>query len=291
MKPLLRALRAHPLAWYFVLAYAGSWIIGVPLALSAHGRFPAHLPLQLHYLTAFGPAVAALLLTAATEGRAGLRGLVDRLTRVRGLWVWHLVSFGSPILLFALAWALVVASGHPASPWSDLGTVNFLPYLGAGAWALWFLTSGLGEEIGWRGFTLPRMQARRSALLASLWLGLLWAGWHIPAFFYLPNYAAMGLKIFPLFAFGVVTGAVLLTWLYNSTGGSILAAVLWHASFNFVTASAAGAGTVAALTSNAVIVWALIILWRRGAATLSRAPKQTAPARAEPTATGGPATP
>lgn len=265
-------VRAHPLACYFVPAYVFSWAIGVPLALAAHGRLAIALP--LHYLTAYGPALAAIVVTAAQDGRAGLRALARRVTAVGGLRLWLLVGLVSPLLLFAMARALVVASGRAAGSWSALGRVNFLPDLGASAWVLWFLTSGLGEEFGWRGFALPRLQRTHSALAASVWLGLLWAGWHLPAFFYLPNYAAIGLRVFPGFAFGVITGSILCTWLYNSAGGSVLVVALWHASFNFVTASAAGAGDVAAVASVAVMLWALAVVWRYRPATLAGGPKQ-----------------
>jgi len=269
----LRWLRSHPLACYFVLAYACSWVVAVPLALSAHGLLSVTLPLRLHYLTAYGPALAALAVTAWTGGRPAVRSLLARAVATRGLAVWLLVAALSPLLLFVLARTAVAIAGRDVAPWSALGRVNFLPDLGVGAWLLWLLTSGLGEELGWRGFALPRLQRSRSALLASLWLGLLWAGWHLPAFFYLPNYAAMGPKIFPGFAFGVVTGAVVFTWLYNSSGGSVLACILWHASFNFVTASAAGTGTVAAVTSIAVMVWAAAVWLWYGGRTLAAPPK------------------
>jgi membrane protease YdiL (CAAX protease family) len=97
--------------------------------------------------------------------------------------------------------------------------VNFLPDLGLGAWAVWFATSGCGEELGWRGFALPRLQRTHSALISSVLLAIGWAGWHLPAFFYLPSYTAMGLQILPGFFLGVLAGSIVLTWLYNSSGG------------------------------------------------------------------------
>jgi membrane protease YdiL (CAAX protease family) len=157
----------------------------------------------------------------------------------------------------------------------ELGTISFLPYLGGGAWLLWILTNGFGEEIGWRGFALPRLQQRHSALTATLILGSLWAFWHLPFLFYLPNFRAMGLVGFPGLALGILCGAIVLTWLYNGTNGSVLAASLWHGAFNFVTASAAGQGTVAMIMSIVVMVWAILIVVVFKPASLSRAPKQT----------------
>lgn len=93
----------------------------------------------------------------------------------------------------------------------------------------------------------------------------------LPAFFYVPSYAAMGLRVVPGFFLGILAGAVVLTWLYNSSGGSVVAVVLWHASFNFVTASPNAGGLVAAVTSSLVMVWAVAVVWRYGGATLMNA--------------------
>jgi hypothetical protein len=86
---------------------------------------------------------------------------------------------------------------------------------------------------------LPRLQQHHSPLVSSALLTLGWAGWHLPFFLYLPAYAAFGVGLLPGFFFALFAGAVVLTWLYNRSGGSVLAAALWHASFNFVTASPA----------------------------------------------------
>jgi len=153
-----------------------------------------------------------------------------------------------------------VAHQDPPS-WDALGQVHFLPELGLlAAWSLWFATSGCGEEIGWRGFLLPRLQEHHSPLRSSALLTVGWAAWHIPAFFYIPGYAAFGLRILPGFFFSLFAGAVVLTWLYNISGRSVMPAILWHASFNFVTASPAVGGLTAAVTSMPVVAWAVALL-------------------------------
>jgi membrane protease YdiL (CAAX protease family) len=171
--------------------------------------------------------------------------------------------------LFVAARVAARLTGVAVPAWTSLGHVNFLPELGLAAWGLWFVTSGLGEELGWRGFALPQLQRTRSAMTSTLLLAIGWAGWHLPAFFYLPSYTAMGPAVLPGFFLGVLAGAIVLTWLYNSSGGSVLAAVLWHASFNFVTASPNAGGLVAAVTSMLVIAWAVVIVWQYDPATLS----------------------
>jgi uncharacterized protein len=252
-------LRRHPLTTYFVLSYASSWTVAVPLALQAQGITHTHLPFTLHYLMAFGPAFAALVTASLLhEPLAGTQRQTNRSPFHR--WLWWTIGFGSPLAMFAAAQLAARAAGQDPPSWDDLGRVNFLPELGFTAWWLWFATNGLGEETGWRGFLLPRLQQQHSPLVSSVLLTVGWAGWHVPAFFYLPSYAAIGLSIVPGFFFGLFAGAVVLTWLYNRSRGSVLAAALWHASFNFVTASPAAAGFTAAVTSMLVVVWAVAVL-------------------------------
>jgi membrane protease YdiL (CAAX protease family) len=252
---------------FYFLAYLYSWAIGAPLALQARRVIPVRLPYALHYLTAFGPALAALTINMALRRRV-LRSAPVSGDRTRCFILWLGVGFMSPLLLFGVAKFAGRVLGQPTPDWTSLGEVNFLPGLGLGAWLLWFLTNGLGEEIGWRGFALPRLQQTYSAFASSILLSIAWAGWHLPAFFYVPSYTALGLRILPAFFIGILAGAIVLTWLYNSSGGNLMAVVLWHASFNFVSASPNASGLAAAITSTLVIVWAAALLWRCGRKTL-----------------------
>ena len=261
-------IAGHPVFSYYLVAYGCSWAVALPLALQAQAATDTHLPFNLHYLSAFGPAIAAVALTRLLregDARAGAASMPPPLNR----WKWWMVGFASPLALFAMAQGVGLAIKQPAPGWLALGRVNFLPDLGLAAWPLWFLTSGVGEEVGWRGFALPRLQRTHSALVSSGLLAMAWAGWHLPAFFYVPSYAALGVWVLPGFVLGVLAGAIVLTWLYNSSGGSVLAVVLWHASFNFVTASPNAAGLSAAVTSTLVMCWAVWIVWRYDWATLT----------------------
>lgn len=274
---LTSLVERHPVSSFYVLAYACSWAIAVPLALQAQGILATRLPFALHYLSGLGPAIAALATTQLLRrARAGSRR-TGQPSRFRRSGRWLLVGLLSPLLLFAAARLAARVSGQFAPTWTALGQVNFLPGLGLGAWALWFVANGWGEELGWRGFALPRLQRTHSALTSSVLLSIAWAGWHLPAFFYVPSYVALGLRVLPGFFLGILAGAVVLTWLYNSSQGSVLAAVLWHASFNFVSASPNAGGFAAAVTSTLVMVWAVFIVLRYRAATLAAAPKYVTP--------------
>jgi len=258
----------HPVLTFYFLAYACSWSIGVPLALQAQDLIHTRLPLSLHYLTAFGPAAAAFVVSRVLRG-AGRKVPPSNLVKTDRRFRWMAIGVLSPCVLFLLARFAGVLIGRPTPGWIALGQVNFLPDLGLAAWLLWFVTSGLGEEIGWRGFALPRLQGNHSALASSGLLAVAGAGWHLPAFFYVPSYLAMGFRILPGFFIGVLAGSIVLTWLYNNSGGSVLAVVLWHASFNYVTASPNATGVAAAVTSALVIVWAVAIVWLCDSATFT----------------------
>jgi CAAX protease family protein len=136
--------------------------------------------------------------------------------------------------------------------------------------------------LGGRGTRLARLCAPAPATDAlradqQLLVSIAWAGWHLPAFFYVPSYLGLGLWILPGFFLGILAGTIVLTWLYNSSHGSVLAVVLWHASFNFVSASPNARGFVAGVTSTLVMVWAGVIVWRYRAATLAAEPKHVTP--------------
>ena len=185
---------------------------------------------------------------------------------------WLLFALFSPVVFFLIAALLtrLFVGFWPAL--NRFGHITEFPNLSwLAGWPIWILTFGLGEETGWRGFALSRLQWNRSARSATLIVGGLWALWHLPSFFY--NYP--GLTPFGVVAFvvSILSGALVLTWLYNSTGGSILAAALWHGTFNAATAS--GEGPMSALVSAFVILAAVVIGRLAGPEALSLSGKHT----------------
>lgn len=267
-------LTRHSLTVYWILACAFSWLISIPLALSAQGIITPPLPYELHYLTAYGPLLAALTVTALTEGTVGLHNLAQRYKINRTSLSWIAFCALIPLGLFGVA---VLIARLVNGDWPDIlaiGQVNFLPNLGLAAWLMWIVTFGIGEETGWRGFALPRLQARYSAFVATLLLWLVWAFWHIPAFFYLPSYKSIGLAGFPGFAFSLLAGALIFTWLYNEGRGSLLGVALFHGGFDFVTASPASSGTIAMLIGIVVTVAAVLVVVIYKPLNLARSKRQ-----------------
>ena len=233
MKPSkLSFIRKQSLVVYFILAYGVTWSFEIPLALSAQGLVKVEIPLTIHYMGAFGPMIAALVLTVLTKGAVGIHDLISRWFKWRVQARYYAFAILGPIALFALA---VLINRITTTVWADLsllGQADYLPYLRPlGALLLWLLTYGLGEETGWRGFALPRLQRRYSAATATLILAIIWAFWHVPAFFYRDTYIQMGLLGFPMFLVSIIFATMVFTWLYNSTRGSLLLVILFHAFF------------------------------------------------------------
>ncbi|MGQ9907560.1 MAG: CPBP family intramembrane glutamic endopeptidase [Candidatus Flexifilum sp.] len=252
------AIHRHPIAAFFVIAYAFSWTIG-GLLIAAHHDAIA-VPGALHYLSAFGPIIAALTVTAIISGRAGLADLARRIGHGGVGLIWWLIGVGTPLLLGLVA-ILVYALNAGAPPDLRLfGAVDYLGDIGVpAALALWIATYGFGEEIGWRGFAFHRLEAS-GWVRAAVIIGLLWGLWHLPYFFYKDNFIALGVGGFVGYLFSITLGSVLLSWIYRGSGHSILIVALWHGLFDFVSASPIAEGTGSAVLSMAVIVWVIGIL-------------------------------
>ena len=206
--PLTRWVSAHRLLSFAVLAYGLSWAYWLPLVLtgqivrlgSAVSQFPALL----------GPMIAAFVVTAVVEGRAGVRDLAARMVRWRVPARWWLFAIGSPLALLAVAVAVTtVLSGAPDL--ADFGRMAGLPDWGVlFVWVMFVVVNGLGEETGWRGFALPALRERHGLVAAALLLVPIWAGWHLPLFFLLQSYRDLGPVGVPGFLIGLACGSILL---------------------------------------------------------------------------------
>jgi len=230
----------HPFVAYFILAYAGTWLLDLPLLLSrdGFGLLPYTLPIVVYAIlfllpTYVGPTGAALLVTAALEGKAGVHHFLHRYHQWRVGVRWYLVILlGYMLLQMILASLLVgrvtVLQGAVAN-WPTLFTVYLPALLIFPAIITW------GEEPGWRGFAQTRMQVEYGALRTVLVVGLLHGIWHLPAYLLVGGPAAMG-PIDPwwfvLNTVDIMLIAVIFTWVFNHAKFSILIASLSHAAWN-----------------------------------------------------------
>lgn len=259
------SIRRHPPLAYMIVAYAVSWATAIPLMTGAW-------PERLHLLVALGPTVAAVTVTAVVSGRQGLQSLLDRARDWRRLpgWVWWPVAF-SPILYLGVA----VAVAAPMGQLSD--GIDWSGGFGDGGWLFGLvgaaLAFGVFEEVGWRGFLLPRLQARRSAARASLVLWLIWAGWHAPMFAYHFDFEPM---MIVGWLGSLYFGTVFLTFLNNSTRGSLLAVIVFHVSLDLASVTAGAISTTATIIVSILVIAATIVAARAtGSANLSSGEKFT----------------
>jgi uncharacterized protein len=271
------ARRAFPLKFVLV-AFAFTWAFWLLMLLEARGLISS-LPVPALFLGAFGPMVAAVVITAQEGGRAGLRTLLSRIVRWRVAPIWYGAVLLGPIALQLLAIALYVLLG--GQPPDLLAMVGALPTVLALS-VYMFIQVGIGEEIGWRGYALPKLQAGYSALASSVILGVIWSLWHLPLFFNpTTSYSNTPFWVFLVF---LVPIAILYTWIFNGTGGSVLMIMILHAVTNASTGqmwrAIPEASTVLSNTSvyllQAVPLWvaALVLVLVYGASNLSRKPRQ-----------------
>jgi len=251
-------IRRRPLVAFFVLAFAISWIGVSVLAAAGAGLIDATPAPWHHVFGALGPCVSALIVCRVTGGTASVRRLLGRL-RPRGISpLWWALGVGSPFALLAIA-LVSVRIGQGAWPsWATVAEGARSP-----AWlvdvAIASVAYGFGEEIGWRGFALPRLQASHGALVATVILAVFWGAWHFPFFFYRFDFG--GPAMIAGFFVGIFAGAIWLAFLLNSTGGNILIVALWHMSWNVVNMIGLRlSDDVVAVMSGLVIALAAIVL-------------------------------
>ena len=262
VRNIVQAIRRHRLAAYYAGALALTWAAWAPLVLGRivvrPGGWPSHAPGLL------GPALAALFVTAVADGPDGLAQIGRSLVRWRfGPGAWLMVA--SPLLLFAATALVTTALGRPLA-WDQLGTMNGFPVgsplvLGL----LLVVINGIGEETGWRGFAFRELRARHGLVMSGLLVAPIWALWHVPSFAVLETYRGLGPGELLGFVIGIASGAIVLGWLYEKSGGSLLAVSLWHGTFNLFTATAAARGPLAAVETTAVIVLAVGLVARQAA--------------------------
>jgi membrane protease YdiL (CAAX protease family) len=231
-------VQACNLVWFFLIAFGWTWFwwglfifgllkipeeIGTPeVDLAAAGPI-----LLVVIISPFGPTIAGFFATARTEGKAGVKRLWNKFWNRNLSWKWLLVIlFFFPVKNLILRYSALVFAGTSQQPfdWFSQLCLVLPPFIAS------ILHGGLSEEFGWRGYALPRFQAKWNALTAALVLGLIEGCWHIPLVF-MPGDERFGMLI-PVLVFPYLATGIFRTWIFNNTGGSMLAAVLFHAAGN-----------------------------------------------------------
>jgi len=222
-------VQRKPVFSYVLFTFAISW--GYWLILFAALGTPLIPPVQLIPFI-YGPTIAAIAMAIITGGVSGLKKLLSKflIWRVKGLWIVAVI-FILPLL--QIATLLIYDTLHPGS------AGNFAP-----SGLLWWLLGPLisfpfgplGEELGWRGFMLPRLQSRYNALVSSLVIGVVWTFWHTPLF-WAPSGSPISGNPVTIAAIGwflasALSLSIFFTWIYNNTRGSVLIAIALHSVVN-----------------------------------------------------------
>lgn len=217
---------------YFGLAYLISWTIWLPLYGHIFGliNLPT-LPFN-HGIGGLGPLIASFLTTWIFLKKAGLKNLLAKCLQIKPL-LYLTVALFSPFILgfFALLISYFIDK-NPINLSELLRTKEFPQFNLLTFFIYNLIFFGFGEEVGWRGFALPRLQNKSNALTASIVLTVFWALWHLPLFFYRPDYTTMGAAGIFGWVFSLLTGSILLTWLYNSSRASILICAVFHSTID-----------------------------------------------------------
>ena len=278
-------MRRSPLVAFFVIAFSITWfcqILGLLLAqrnalslinednllhffaLLSLRLAPGEASAYLVYTLGAGPLVAALLVTWATGGRGGIEELWGRIKKWRVEPRWYLIVFLLPVALalISLTAGVLVGGLRPSSYSPLLPLAYFIPFF------LYMLVfTGLAEEPGWRGFALPHLQSRYSAVKSSWILGVLWGVWHFPSIIYynlatgIPTLALLPILIG--LVLGIVGWTIVNTCVYNSTESVFLMIVLhgWYGTVNsYMVLSSQNA---LAQTLSGILPWALAIILLR----------------------------
>jgi membrane protease YdiL (CAAX protease family) len=230
VSPLIVLAFRHQILVFVALSFAISWAIwwgmaSMSLSIATSGGF------VLNVIALSGPSITALTLSVVLGGGA-LRRLLDGFSIGRASAKWVIVALVLPLAMIVVAIAVsVLAFGAP----TPVITIALAGVLAREFVRILFLGGPLGEELGWRGFALPRLQARLTAYRASLLLGLIWGLWHIPLYF-VPGtgqFETVSGGTDPAFAIGAfvvwtIGLSILFTWLFIASRGSLIFFILFH---------------------------------------------------------------
>jgi len=236
-------MRRQPVFAFYILAFIITWLGWVPQAAYSHGFFPFNSPL-LYVFAGVGPLAAVLIVSRALYGKKDGEEVFKPLLRWRVGILWYMVVVLGSVAIMLASMGLKGEMGQ--------GVERIMPSLTLLLTFLKYLFAAIPEEVAWRGFALPRLQSRYSALTSSLIIGILWALWHLPLLF-IKGTTMATYPLIPYFL-GVIAVAVLYTWLYNNSKGSVLIVTIFHAVSNTVGPNAGVEQTEVVLTLATIIV-------------------------------------
>ena len=269
-------INKYPLVVFFLLVFGLTWPFMIVDALGSHDILPFRLPIPLMIVMGYMPTLAAVIVAGMTKGKAGIRALFGKLLIARVGLRWYVVAVFGYAAVCAGAIGFSNLFGGSAIPFLSEDFPKFSnPLEMILSVVAMFVAISLvnGEELAWRGFALPRLQAKFNALTSSVILGVIWGAFHLPLFFTLTGSSQPGVS-FLGFLLSTVSLTVIFTWMYNHTRGSVLLAYLLHGATNTWTRifpiDHSGSPLVGSAMGGLTILAAVIILLTMGAENLSR---------------------
>lgn len=282
MKTFIEFLKRHSLIAGIFLIFLLTW----PIDFANASLLPFKVPYIVSITFGWGIIFASLIMTGLTLGKNGVIDLLKRFLIWRVRWTWYLAAFLlyptiflSAVLINAV-WTQTPIDFSGVLAYKIFGASAKLPAFILPFFLFDFLTNG--EEMGWRGYVLPRLQTRYSALVSSLILGMLWAFWHLPRYL-VPGHVSL----FALLIIKVLADAVIYTWLYNNTHGSLLLTTILHAAGNTVGVFLPIANTQSGEHIDVYVTAIVFLILTAIVVTITRSkqPSQTASVRVQSTIT------
>lgn len=248
------------LVTFFVLAYIISWVTWMPLWLPAFGI--ANLPTIPfnHAIGGFGPMIAAFIATYAERKTEGLQSMLEAMFSPKAI-LYIAIALLSPFLILWLAGVADYLIAGNSFDWKGFTKSREFPDFSSSTFLIYNLVFfGFGEEVGWRGYALPKLQQRYKPIQAAFVLTVFWVIWHWPLFLYRPGYTEMGIDGIVGWLFSMLTGGVLLSWLFNASGGSILVVAIFHATIDIAFTADMANANIVNYAGAAITIWGIAML-------------------------------
>jgi len=218
-------INRYQISIFFILTFVFSW-------------FPWYAGIAPEVM-AMGPSIAAFIIVLIVGGKRGFFDLVRPFGRWRvNLGLWGIAIFG-PAALYLVGLGLHLLLGGEVPPFTMIRSeLSLIPlYLVMVVLMPW--NGSIGEEFGWRGYALPKLQNKYGPLIASLVIGTIWGIWHLPSFFAPQGVigaiaASIGMIFILPYTLGTIANTIFMTWLYNkSKASALIAGIVWHSAINF----------------------------------------------------------
>ena len=240
--------------------YIISWTIWLPLYGYIFGLTDLQaLPFN-HGLGGLGPLVASFTTTWIYHKKKGVIELLKKCIKVRPL-IYLTIALLSPFALVFIATIInYFVNKTPINLWGLLNVKEFPNFNLLTFFIYNIVFFGFGEEVGWRGFALPMLQVKFTSFTSSLILTIFWAFWHWPLFFYRPGYMTMDFAGILGWTFSLLTGSILLTWLFNSSRASILICAVFHSTIDIAFTADLADKNIINYMGFLITVWGIVTI-------------------------------